>query len=117
MYVLSIHMELKPDKAEEYKKKILAEVEHAMEMEAGILGFHVWEDDEKPQNVTIYEVYRDEEALQFHHKQAYFNEFVQSTRDYIVSVTSRRGKTLTKMGRDGGMWTNARHAKVPSLAS
>lgn len=114
MFIIAVQIDLKPEAAAEYKMSILKEVEHAMTMESGIVGFHVWEDDANPNHLSIYEIYRDEEALKFHHAQSYFKEFVAShAQAYTKAPSSARSGTIVTWGAKPGPWTNAKHAPKP----
>ncbi len=71
MYIFQVHHYIKPEMVEAYKA---ATIENARQtiLEAGILRFDVFQDAKDPTHFSLFEVYRDMEAREFHLQTAHF---------------------------------------------
>ena len=65
MLIFQFHHYVKPEFVEAYKAAIL-ENAHITIHEEGVLRFDVFQDKEDPSHFSLLEIYRDQEAREFH---------------------------------------------------
>lgn len=107
MHIVLVDMYIKPERREEYIKEIKTETEHALEMEHGMLQFHILTDTTDPDTLRLLEVFRDEAAARFHREQSYFKEFMNRTREwYAKPAMLRTHKNVEALGSRQALWTN-----------
>ncbi len=100
--VVSAHV--KPECLEEFKQLIIEDAIGSLNNEnGGCLRFDVIQDEEDPNLIRFYEVYRDEEAVAFHRQTPHYFKFRDGTADmYTEPRSSVRGRNLYPPDEDWG---------------
>lgn len=71
MYIVSVRIEVKPDKVEEFIREAMANA-RASRKEPGNLRFDVFRSVESPTKFGLYEVYKDEQGFLEHQKTPHY---------------------------------------------
>ncbi len=71
MYIFQVHHYIKPEMLEAYKNATLENARQTI-LEPGILRFDVFQDAKAPAHFSLFEVYRDLAAREFHLQTAHF---------------------------------------------
>ena len=66
MIALLVTIRIQPQHREAFMEAMLDDARHSVQDEPGCLRFDVLEDVDDPSRIFLYEVYRDEEALEAH---------------------------------------------------
>jgi len=83
MIALLVTIRIQPSHREAFMESMLDDACHSVQDEPGCLRFDVLEDVEDPNRIFLYEVYRDEEALEAHRQAPHFLRWKQTTRDWF----------------------------------
>jgi quinol monooxygenase YgiN len=81
MYVLLVKIQVKPEVLDEYLKAAIAyDAKGSVSNEPGCYRFDVIQDENDPNTLYFYEVYRDKEAFQAHGKSSHFAQFREAAQ-------------------------------------
>ena len=75
-----------PQYLEEYKTALAEHAKDAVLLEPGVLALQAVYDKSNPQNVTVFEVYANEEAYQIHLKTKHFLKYKNGTLKMVKSL-------------------------------
>ena len=76
-----------PARVTEYKALLKEEIEASMRLEPGVLTLYAVADKERPNEITILEIYADEAAYQTHIGTPHFRKYKQGTLDMVQSLS------------------------------
>ena len=76
-----------PERLEEYNAYLKEEIEVSMRLEPGVLTLYAVADKERPNEITILEIYADEAAYQTHIGTPHFRKYKQGTLDMVQSLS------------------------------
>lgn len=82
MYVVIVHIQIKPEQREPFIAAMLANAKHSVEDEPGCLRFDVVQDESDANQLLLYEIYRDEAAFGDHLKTPHFLRWRDTVRDW-----------------------------------
>lgn len=75
-----------PARLDEYNAYLKEEIEASMRLEPGVLTLYAVAEKERPNEVTILEIYADEAAYQRHIKTPHFQKYKQGTLDMVQAL-------------------------------
>ena len=75
-----------PLQLESYKEALTEEIEASLRLEPGVLSLYAVSEKEKPNHITILEIYADSLAYQAHIQTKHFLKYKLSTKDMIESL-------------------------------
>lgn len=75
-----------PARLDEYNAYLKEEIEASMRLEPGVLTLYAVAEKERPNEVTILEIYADEAAYQSHIKTPHFQKYKQETLDMVQAL-------------------------------
>lgn len=75
-----------PARLDEYNAYLKEEIEASMRLEPGVLTLYAVAEKERPNEVTILEIYADEAAYQSHIKTPHFQKYKQGTLDMVQAL-------------------------------
>lgn len=75
-----------PARLDEYNAYLKEEIEASMRLEPGVLTLYAVAEKERPNEVTILEIYADEAAYQSHIKTPHFRKYKQGTLDMVQAL-------------------------------
>lgn len=75
-----------PARLDEYNAYLREEIEASMRLEPGVLTLYAVAEKERPNKVTILEIYADEAAYQSHLKTPHFQKYKQGTLDMVQAL-------------------------------
>lgn len=84
-FVRIAELEIDPAQLESYKAAVKQEIETSIRVEPGVLAIYAVAEEDTPSKLRFFEMYADEDAYNAHIQSAHFREYVQATRDMIVS--------------------------------
>ena len=70
----------------EYNSYLKEEIESSMRLEPGVLTLYATFEKERPNRITILEIYANEEAYQSHIKTPHFLKYKQGTLDMVQEL-------------------------------
>ena len=79
-------IEVYPQYLEEYKAALAEHAKDAVFLEPGVLALQAVYDKSNPGNVTVFEVYANEEAYQIHLKTKHFLKYKNGTLKMVKSL-------------------------------
>ena len=83
MIALLVTIRIQPPHREAFMEAMLDDASHSVQDEPGCLRFDVLEDPDDPNRIFLYEVYRDEEALEAHRQAPHFLRWKHATRNWF----------------------------------
>ena len=87
MYVVCVHVHVKPENQEDFLRESLENARNTVE-EPGNLRFDVNQQADDPNRFVLYEVYRDEAAVDAHKQTAHYSHW----RDAVAPWMAERRK-------------------------
>ena len=81
MLVMMVNAKVKPGKREEFLNVIQEDAESTTKNEPGNFGFYVIQNNEDPDRFFLFEVYKDQAALEAHRAAPHFLKYRQATAD------------------------------------
>lgn len=99
MYVVTVELEIEPDRVDAFRERMLANARASREREPGCFQFDVARDAAQPTRYYLYELYTDAAAFQAHLKTQHFLEFDRETREM---VTAKKVQTFERLDPGGG---------------
>ena len=82
MYIIISPIQIKPENKEQYVKALVDVARESVNTEPGCLRLDVIQDANDPNRVWVYEIFKDDAALQTHMKLPFFIEFMDATKDW-----------------------------------
>ena len=89
MIALLVDLEVKAGRLEDFMIRIRQQADNSVTLEPECLQFDVSTDGDAPERVFLYEVYKDQAALDAHLTTPHFQEFDQAVRDMLVGKSLR----------------------------
>ncbi|MED4256510.1 MULTISPECIES: putative quinol monooxygenase [Bacillaceae] len=84
MIIIHAHLQIKPDQEqaflEEAKPLILGS-----RAEEGNISYDLMKSTEQEHHYTVVELWKDKEAIEFHHKSEHFTAFVQKAQAFMAA--------------------------------
>ena len=90
MLVLMVNIKVKPGRAGDFIAAIREDGEGTTAKEEGNLQFSAVQDSDDPDRFFLFEVYRDEAALEAHRQTAHFLKYREATAGLLAEETVRR---------------------------
>ena len=101
MVVLYVTIQVKPEHVAEFIETARYDSEHSQNDEPGCLRFDVIQDLDNPNRFYLYEVYKDEAALQAHRQTPHFKLYSGKTQAWLAVPPERRyGKNIIPSDTD-----------------
>lgn len=85
MYVVTVTIVVKNDKISNFTEAITVQAQNSLNYEQGCLHFDVCFDINAPNRIFLYEIYTDRKTFDLHLETDHFHNFINSTKDWIVS--------------------------------
>lgn len=89
MIALLVTIDIKPEYKERFMEELMLDAIGANDVEPGCLRFDVLQDNEEPNRVHLYEVYKDEAAIAAHREAPHFVKWRDTTKDWLAKPYSR----------------------------
>ena len=103
MLVLMVNVKVKQGRRDEFKEIIRVDAESTSSKEEGNFQFNVIQDNDDPNSFFLYEVYRDQAALEAHRSMPHFLTYREATADiYTENPVRHMG---TNLFPDDSYWT------------
>jgi quinol monooxygenase YgiN len=85
MYVVLVRLALKPERTDAFKQAILKNAAASVRNEPNCHRFDVCQNESKPAEWMLYEVYTDRASFDFHHQQPHFLEYSAVAQECVLS--------------------------------
>jgi (4S)-4-hydroxy-5-phosphonooxypentane-2,3-dione isomerase len=85
MHVLVVTIDIKPGKTAEFLEAMLADARGSVANEPGCIRFDIIQDEQNPNRIYLYEVYRDKPAFEAHMKAPHFLTWQETVKDWFAS--------------------------------
>lgn len=92
MYVILAPIQIKPGYAEQFIEAVLLDAQGSVNNEPGCLRFDVIRDEEDPNRIYLYEVYKDKDAFEYHKTTPHINKWRETVKDWWVEPRPPVGK-------------------------
>jgi len=79
-------IKIDPDSLNSYNSFLKEEIEASMELEPGVLVLYAMAEKERPNHITILEIYADEESYQSHLRTPHFKKYKEGTLKMVQSL-------------------------------
>jgi len=89
MIALIVTIDIKPERRKAFMEAMMGDARGANEDEPGCLRFDVIQDSANPNRIYLYEVYRDEAALEAHRKAPHYLKWRETVKDWFASPPTR----------------------------
>ena len=100
MLALLVTIRIKPGHREAFLDALLGDARGSVQDEPGCLRFDVLLDDDNPNQIHLYEVYRDEQALEAHRQAPHYVKWRQTVQEWFDGEPVRRRCTTFFPGND-----------------
>lgn len=84
MLAIIVHFEAKPDKIDAFKEAIVGHATRCLEREPGCLQFDVVQNTKEPTKFAVYEIYKDQAAIDAHRASPHMAETGKIIPDLIT---------------------------------
>ncbi|HWV80839.1 MAG TPA: putative quinol monooxygenase [Hyphomicrobiaceae bacterium] len=84
MLAIIVHFEAKPDKIDAFKEAIVGHATRCLEREPGCLQFDVVQDPKNPAHFAVYEIYKDQAAVDAHRASPHMAETGKVIPDLVA---------------------------------
>src|SRR3979411_2841102 len=85
-YIRIAKLVIDSTRLEEYKIALKEHAETAVKVEPGVLMLYAVYEKEQPTHVSVFEIYADVKAYQFHIKQFHFLKYKEAVKDMVKSL-------------------------------
>jgi len=85
-YIRIARLVIDSAKLEDYKKALKEHAETAVKVEPGVIMLYAVYEKEQPTHVSVFEIYADQKAYQFHIKQPHFLKYKDTVKDMVKSL-------------------------------
>lgn len=92
MYVIVATLNMKPEKKKDFIAAMLDDARGSVMDEPGCLRFDVIQDEEDPNRIYLYEVYKDKAAFDAHTKAPHFIKWRDTVKDWYSATPNVVGK-------------------------
>ena len=89
MRALVVTIQIKPEHKEAFMEAMLDDARGSVGNEPGCLRFDVLQDTEDPNRIHLYEVYRDEAAIEAHRQAPHYLKWRETTKDWRAAEPVR----------------------------
>jgi quinol monooxygenase YgiN len=79
-------LEIQPDQLEAYKVALEEEIETSIRIEPGVLTLYAVSVKDHPEQIRLFEIYRDAASYQAHLQSAHFTRYKRQTRQMVKSL-------------------------------
>jgi quinol monooxygenase YgiN len=90
MIALIVTINIKPGFKDQFMKSMMGDARGSNNDEPGCLRFDVLQDNEDENRLHLYEVYRDEAALEAHRAAPHFTRWREECQDWFATENVRR---------------------------
>ena len=90
MIALIVTIEIKPDHREAFMESMMDDARGSNNDEPGCLRFDVLQDNGDPNKIHLYEVYKDQAALDAHRQAPHFTKWRETVKDWFAAETVRK---------------------------
>lgn len=87
---MQVTLQIKPERLDAFLEAMLQNASSAVRDEPGCLRFDVVQDQEDPNRIYLYEVYRDEAALDAHRQSPHYLKWRDTVQDWYAAPAVRR---------------------------
>ncbi len=84
MRVLLVTIDIKPEHKEQFMEEMLADARGSVTKESGCLRFDIIQDDEDPNRIYLYEVYRDDAAVKAHTQMPHYLRWQEAVKGWFA---------------------------------
>jgi len=88
MIILQVHIQIKPECVEAFRSATIDNARHSAG-EPGVARFDFLQCSDDPNRFSLWEVYRNEEAVAAHKLTAHYARWVEATQDMFAEPRSR----------------------------
>ena len=89
MIALIVTFQIKPEHREAFMESMFGDARGSNNDEPGCLRFDVLQDSEDPNRIFLYEIYRDDAALEAHRQAPHFLKWRETVKDWFAAETTR----------------------------
>ena len=82
MYIIIAPIQIKPGFKDKFIEEMIADARGSVSNEPGCLRFDIVQDGGDPNRIWLYEVYKDEAAVQEHGKAPHYIRWEQAVKDW-----------------------------------
>ena len=93
MIALIVTIQIQPEHREAFMESMLDDARGSNNDEPGCLRFDVLQDTEDSNRIHLYEVYKDQAALDAHRQATHFIKWRETVQDWFAAETVRRMAT------------------------
>ena len=90
MQALVVTIQIKPEHREAFMEAMLDDARGSVQNEPGCLRFDVIQDAEDPNRIHLYEVYRDQAAIEAHRQAPHYTKWRETVKDWHAAAPVRR---------------------------
>ena len=90
MRALVVTIQIKPGHKDAFMEAMLDDARGSVQNEAGCLRFDVVQDLEDPDRIHLYEVYRDDAAIEAHRQAPHYLKWRETVKDWHAAEPVRR---------------------------
>ncbi|MDO8751608.1 MAG: putative quinol monooxygenase [Dehalococcoidia bacterium] len=90
MQILLVTIQIKQGHKGAFMASMLEDARGSVQNEPGCLRFDVMQDKEDPNRIHLYEVYRDEAAIEAHRRAPHYLKWRETVKDWHASEPIRR---------------------------
>ncbi len=87
MYALVVTIQIQPEHREEFIEAMLDDARGSVHNEPGCLRFDVLQDQNNPNQIYLYEVYRDQAAFEAHLRAPHLIRWRETVKDWYAAPT------------------------------
>ena len=93
MIALLVTIQIQPEHREAFMESMLDDARGSNNDEPGCLRFDVLQDSEDPNKIHLYEVYKDQAAVDAHRQAPHFTKWRETVQEWFAAETIRRVAT------------------------
>jgi len=90
MIALIVTIQIKPEHRDAFMESMLDDARGSNNDEPGCLRFDVLQDSEDPNKIHLYEVYKDQAAVDAHRQAPHYTKWRETVQDWFAAETVRR---------------------------
>lgn len=89
MQALLVTIQIKPGRKDAFMEAMLDDARGSVQNEPGCLRFDILQDSEDPDRIHLYEVYRDDNAIEAHRVAPHYTKWRETTKDWHAAEVVR----------------------------
>ncbi len=101
MIALIVTIGIKPEHKEAFMDAMMSDALGSNKDEPDCLRFDVLQDSEEPNRIHLYEVYKDQAALDAHRQAPHYTKWRETVKDWFDGAITRRIATLAYFRESG----------------